>query len=137
MNERMLCKQTMPSVTEMTAYCGNCGALFTRLNAWLSETFDTEQEIKFPYGNHYGWCIAHKKKKKLVCNIFPEDRSFTVMIRLSDAQYDRVFDHAQAYMQNYIDNKYPCGDGGWIHYRITCEEQLEDIKKLLDVKCAS
>ena len=31
-------------------------------------------------------------------------------------------------------NKYPCGDGGWIHYRVICQEHYEDIKKLLAVK---
>ena len=34
-----------------------------------------------------------------------------------------------------IDNKYPCGDGGWIHYRVICQEHFEDIKKLLEIKC--
>ena len=37
--------------------------------------------------------------------------------------------------QEYIDNKYPCGDGGWIHYRVLCREHFDDIQKLLDVKC--
>ena len=34
-----------------------------------------------------------------------------------------------------IDNKYPCGDGGWIHDRVICQEHYEDIKKLLEIKC--
>ena len=38
-------------------------------------------------------------------------------------------------MKNYIDHKYPCGDGGWIQYRVINSEHLDDIKKLLIVKC--
>lgn len=33
-----------------------------------------------------------------------------------------------------IDAKYPCGSGGWIHYRITNKEHLDDIMKLLELK---
>lgn len=33
-------------------------------------------------------------------------------------------------------NEWLCGDGGWIHYRVTCKEHFDDIKKLLAVKCS-
>lgn len=135
MYERMLDKQIIPSIEEMTAYCGKNAELFTLLNEWLGNKFETEQGIVFPYGNKYGWCVAHKKKKKLLCNIFAENGSFTVMMRLSDRQYESVYQDMQKYTQEYIDNKYPCGDGGWIHYRVICKEHFDDIKKLLDVKC--
>lgn len=45
-----------------------------------------------------------------------------------------VYKNVQKYTKDYIDNKYPCSDGGWVHYRVICEEHLEDIKKLLVVK---
>lgn len=134
MYERMLNKQEMPTVEDMTAYCGENAEQFTMLNEWLVKTYETEQKISFPYGNNYGWAIAHRKKKKLICNVFPENNAFTVMMRLSDKQYESVYEHLQEYTQKCIDNKYPCGDGGWIHYRVTCEEHFHDIKKLLEVK---
>ena len=77
---------------------------------------------------------SHYKKKKLICNIFAEAGAFTVMVRLTDAQYETIYEELKKYMQEYIDNKYPCGDGGWIHYRVICQEHNEDIKKLLEVK---
>ena len=136
MYERMLNKQVIPTFEEMVTYCGDNVGWFTSLNEWLSHKYVTEQEIVFPYGNHYGWCIAHKKKKRLLCNIFPEDNSFTVMMRLSNKQFESVYENTQKYTQKYIDNKYPCNDGGWIHFRITCKEHLDDIEKLLTVKCS-
>lgn len=135
MYERMLNKQTVPTLEEMTAYCGEHAESFTQLNQWLSDEFGTVQEIVFPYGNHYGWGIAHRKKQKLLCNIFAEDNAFTVMIRLSDAQFGAVYGAVQAYTREAIDHKYPCGDGGWLHYRVTCKEHLDDIKTMLAVKC--
>mgnify|MGYP000176827678 CR=1 FL=1 len=136
MYERMLNKQEVPTVADMTAFCGENAELFTLLNDWLFEVYGTERQVVFPYGNKYGWGMAHKMKKKLVCNVFPESNAYTVMIRLSDKQYESVYGNLQQYTQEYIDNKYPCGDGGWIHYRVTCRENFEDIQKILSIKCS-
>lgn len=136
MYERMLNKQVTPTMEELTEFCGENAQRFTLLNQWLTSDFDTEQKIVFPYGNKYGWGIAHKKKNKLMCNIFAEADAFTVMMRLSDKQYKIVYDQLQKYTQECIDNKYPCGDGGWIHYRVTCAEHFNDIQKLLSIKCS-
>ena len=134
MYERMLNKQVRPTMEEMVGFCGENGNYFVLINQWLSDTFETEQQIVFPYGNKYGWGIAHRKNKKLLCNVFAEDNAFTVMMRLSDKQYKTVYDKVQRQTQEYIDNKYPCGDGGWIHYRIICEENFDDVKLLLSAK---
>lgn len=134
MYERMLNKQKEPTVDEMTSYCGDNAERFALLNQWLTETYGTLQKVTFPYGNHYGWGIAHRSKNKLICNIFAEDNAFTVMMRLSKVQFDSVYGQVKKYAQEYIDSRYPCGDGGWIQYRVTCAEQFEDIQKLLTFK---
>ena len=127
MYERMLDKKTIPSIEEMTGFCGENAERFSLLNEWLVSAFYTETSVVFPYGNSYGWGVAHKKKNKLICNIFAEDNAFTVMMRLSDRQYQAVYDRLQDYAKGYIDNKYPCGDGGWIHYRVLREVHFNDI----------
>ncbi len=137
MYERMLNKSEIPTVDTMTAYCGGTAALFTKLNEWLSAEYGTAQKIVFPYGNSYGWGIFHKRKGKLVCNVFPENGAFAVMLRMSDLQFASVYDRLGDDAQKYIDNKYPCNDGGWIHYRVTDKEQLADAQTMLDVKCGS
>lgn len=137
MYERMLNKKEEPTIKEMVMYCGETGELFIQLNKWLLELFKLEQKIIFPYGNSYGWGIAHRKKQKLICNIFAENGSFTVMVRLSDKQFTSGYEQVCEYTKEYIDNKYPCGDGGWIQYRVTCKEHFDDIKKILAIKCQS
>lgn len=136
MYERMLNKQEKPNIEQMEIYCGDCGELFTQLNKWLSDTYGTVQEVTFPYGNHYGWGIAHRRKKKLICHVFAEENAFTVMIRLSNKQFDSIYDKLHTDTQEQINHKYPCGDGGWLHYRVTCKEQFDDAQTLLSVKCA-
>lgn len=135
MYERMLNKQAVPTVTEMAEYCAENAERFSMINEWLAQTYCTEQKVVFPYGNQYGWGIGHYKKKKLVCNIFAENGAFTVMIRLTNAQYESIYADTAKYTQEHIDNKYLCGDGGWIHYRVLCQDHYVDILKLLDIKC--
>ncbi len=133
MYERMLNKSEVPTIAVMTAYCGETAALFTELNEWLSTEYGTVQTIVFPYGNSYGWGISHKRKGKLVCNVFPENGAFVIMLRMSDLQFASVYDQLGDYTKNYIDNKYPCNNGGWIHDRVTDRAQLADAKTMLVV----
>ena len=136
MYERMLDKQTAPSIAEMTAYCGENAARFTLLNEWISQTYGTERQITFPYGNRYGWGVAHRKKKKLICNVFAEAGAFTVMLRLSNEQFAAVYGQVRPYTRDEIDHKYRCGDGGWLQYRVIDQQHLDDIQILLAAKCS-
>ncbi len=133
MYERMLNKSEVPTIAAMTTYCGETAALFTELNEWLSTAYGTVQTIVFPYGNSYGWGISHKRKGKLVCNVFPENGAFVIMLRMSDLQFASVYDQLGDYAKNCIDNKYPCNNGGWIHDRVTDRAQLADAKTMLVV----
>lgn len=137
MYERMLDKQVIPSIADMTAYCGENAKMFALINEWLFKTYNTVQTIVFPYGNQYGWGVAHRKKKKLICNIFAENNAFTVMVRLSDKQFESVYGQVGREIQDCIANRYPCGDGGWIHCRVTDRRHFDDLKKLLSAKCTA
>lgn len=136
MFERLLDKASKPSMSEMTLYCGKAGAEFSSLCRYLTEKYETTSEIRFPYGKNYGWSVTHRLGKKLVCDIFPEDGAFTVMLRLTDWQFKSAFPSLSGYAREYVDNRYPCGEGGWIHFRVSTPEHCKDIEKLLDEKCA-
>lgn len=135
MYERMLNKQEVPTRADMSLFCGDMAGDFNHLNEWLSEMGQTNQKITFPYGNHYGWAITHRKGSKLVCQIFPEKEAFTVMMRLTNKQFASIYDRLENRTKELIDNKYPCNDGGWIHFRILNQQQIRDIHILLATKC--
>lgn len=135
MYERLLDKQTVPSIAELARYCDGTGEMFLQLNRRLSEAFDTTQEIRFPYGKQYGWCVTHRKKKKLICDIFAENGAFTVMMRMSNRQFAGIYEQLSPYGREFIDNKYPCGEGGWVRYRVLQEKHLEEVLLLFTTKC--
>ena len=56
------------------------------------------------------------------------------MLRLTDKQFAAVYDGLLDETKEVVDNRYPCGEGGWIHYRVTDRKQMEDAKLLLRVK---
>lgn len=134
MYERMLDKTLTPTLADLTAWCGENADSFTRMNDWIASNFSLEQKIVFPYGKHYGWGIAHRKKSKLICNVFAEKGAFTVMTHLSDKQYQSVYAQLSEYAQQYVDHKSPCGNGGWVHFRVTQPSHIEDIQRLLAAK---
>ena len=137
MYERMLDKHCKPSVEEFVEYCGNCKKLFIKADTFLVEELKTEKLMRFPYGNSYGWGMKYFIKSKHICDIFAEKDAFTLMMRLTNIQFEIIYNELSSYTKEFIDKKYPCGEGGWIHYRVQTEQHLKDIKKLLRIKSKS
>ena len=48
MYERMLNNQAIPTIEEMTVFCGKNAKSFSMLNEWLTSIFNTEQKVVFP-----------------------------------------------------------------------------------------
>ena len=134
MYERMLDKSIRPDISQLVEWCGTSGMLFTDLVRFMAEEICAQSEIRFPYGKNYGWCITFRRKKRLFCDVFAECGALNVMLRLSDDSFYKPYPFLLEYTQKQIDARYPCGDGGWIHYRVTNKEHLDDIKKLLALK---
>lgn len=118
----------------MIAYCGDAGNWFEQLSGYLEQQAGVQDEIRFPYGNRYGWGISYRRGKKLICTLFCEAGAFTMMLRLSNKQYETVYEELSVSTQQEVDSRYPCSDGGWIHLRILGQNQFEDAKKLLGLK---
>lgn len=61
---------------------GKMAQLCCTFTECLSKTHGTVQKVVFSYAYKYGWAIAHRKRKKLICNIFAKNKAFTVMINM-------------------------------------------------------
>lgn len=134
MYERMLDKQKKPTPDQFSEYCGRCKMLYLKADEFLTQVLKADKLMRFPYGNDYGWSFKYFKKGKLICDIFAEKNAFNVMLRLSNAQFEKVCESVSSYTKEYIDNKYPCSGGGWIHYRVLNQENFDDMKTMLTMK---
>ena len=103
----------------------------------MGEACSVQTAIRFPYGNSYGWSVRYGqggKSNKHICDAFAENGAFTVHFRVSNIQLGRVYDTLSDYSKSICDNKYPCGDGGWLSYRVLTDDNLEDVLKILAYK---
>lgn len=134
MYERMLDKQVIPSFPEMISYCGDAGQLWMDVDEYLNKKHDIKSCIRFPYGNQYGWSMKYSYKSKYICDIFAEKSAFMVLIRIPSDAINPIYSELGDYAKYIWDNRYPYSSGGWLNYRITNKEQLQDLLKILVIK---
>lgn len=135
--ERMLDKSITPTFEDMKKYIGERGELWEAFMRRMSEICPIQATIRFPYGNNYGWSVRYGLKDKAdkhVCDAFAENGAFTVHFRVSSTQIEKVYDMLSDYSRAICDNKYPCGDGGWLSYRVLTDDNLEDVIKIITSK---
>ena len=134
MYERLLCKTLTPTFDDLVAYSGKRGSLWIALDKDLKENFSAKTQIRFPYGNDYGWSCKYAVKGKHLCDVFAENGAFSLHFRISDAQLESVYKDLSEYGKEICDNKYPCKGGGWLTYRVLSKAHAADAKKILVAK---
>jgi len=66
-----------------------------------------------------------------------EKGAFTITIQLGKNQLPKLHEKLSAFSPKTNElwkNRYPCGEGGWIHYRVLDQEDLNEIKELIIIK---
>jgi hypothetical protein len=137
MYERMLNKQIVPTEDEIKEYIGKKAVENIELiKKSLEKSFEINYELKFPFGNNYGWGYKISNKSKHLFYLFFEKGSITIMLQINKnvkemEEYNKLSEEGKQYWEN----KYPCGEnGGWIHYRIINKKQLKDIGIFLSIR---
>lgn len=134
MYERLLNKEQKPSFEDLLKHCGASGVLWIELENFLQASYELQKLIRFPYGNKEGWGVKYAHRAKHICDIFAESGAFTVFFRLDNKAINNVEHELNDYSIDVCNSKYPCGDGGWIRYRVTDGSQIKDIKKLIEAR---
>ena len=134
MYERLLDKTSPPTFDDLIAYSAENGVLWLELDKHMRDIFSAQRQIRFPYGNKYGWSCKYSLKSKHICDVFAENGAFTLHFRISDQQLDSIYGILSEYAKAVCDNKYPCNGGGWLTYRVLSQAHADDAKKLLSAK---
>lgn len=138
MYKRMLDKSHEPTLEEIITYIGdNSSNRLNDLTEYLYKTYNANKSLKFPFGNNYGWGYKYSVGSKHLFYLFFEDDALNAMIQIgSGTEGDKLFSEFSEYAQELWKDRYPCGDnGGWIHYRILDDKQIDECKKIIDLKC--
>lgn len=134
MYERLLDKTITPTFEDLIDYCGTTGALWTDLDKYIKNTFSAQGSIRFPYGSKYGWSMKYSLKNKHICDVFAENGAFSLHFHINNNCLNSIYNELSDYTKAVCDRKYPCGDGGWLTYRVLSQNQLNDVKALLFAK---
>jgi len=132
MYERMLNKENKPNQEEIISHLGKRAYnLLATLNDRLEERYDIKRELKFPFGNNYGWGYKYNHKSTHLGYVFFEKDAITLLTQLP--RVSSIDEFLPKTNQVWADRN-PCGNGGWIEYRILNEDELNDVVKLLENK---
>lgn len=139
MYERLVDKSCEPTIEKIQEYLGreSYKRLLT-LEEYLQTHYCLTKEIRFPFGNSYGWGYRYSHKSSHLCYAFFEKEAFTFTIQIGDRLVSIVENNLLRLSQKAQDlwaNRYPCGkNGGWVHYRVECNDDLPDIYQFIYAK---
>ncbi|MDR0319059.1 MAG: DUF3788 domain-containing protein [Nitrososphaerota archaeon] len=138
MYERLLDKCVMPDEVTIQGHLGQSWCRFIAFENHLSDNYQLVRELKFPFGDNYGWGYKYSHKLHHLCYVFFEKDAFTVMLQIGDKQVPILESQLTLLLhktQELWKNRYPCGEhGGWIHYRVLVDDELTDVIKLLAIR---
>lgn len=138
MYERLLDKGRKPELSEIYESMGDKGVeLFKKLEDFLTGSYSLLSELSFPFGNNYGWGMKYSHNNKHLCYVFFKNGAFTVMIQIGKNELSKLYEKLPQLSQKTNElwkKRYPCGNGGWLHYRILTESDLNDIIELIIIK---
>jgi hypothetical protein len=138
MHERMLDKAHEPSEKEIKQNIGKkASAYIARIQKALQGQFDINTKLKFPFGNRYGWGHKYSHKTKHLFYTFYEKGSFTFSIQVDGQQAKKGADLMARWSpegKKRWQKRYPCGTGGWVHYRVLNNTHFKDIGLFLMTK---
>lgn len=109
-----------------------------RFEEILRERYDLNREMKFPFGNKYGWGFRYSHKKSLLLYVFFEEGGFCCTISINDAgaqEVEAMLGDLLPEIQDIWINRYPCGaNGGWLNRSVAGDDELSDLVRLIGVK---
>lgn len=69
--------------------------------------------------------------------MFFEKLSFTATITIGKGKLKKLNEELSSMLpktKKLWENRYPCGEGGWMHYKVENDDELADIEKLIRIK---
>jgi hypothetical protein len=135
MGERLLDQAVRPTPEAIAQLLGTDALERLKcLEATLRSDYDLSVSLEFPFGSSYGWGYKYSHKAQMLCYAFFERDSFTVTVSLGKAALPRLnaaFASLLPKTQKLWEDRYPCGEGGWVHYPVGFDGELEDVLTLI------
>lgn len=141
MHERMLDKSSQPSDAEMTDFIGHPVAdAWNALRHFLAETYNIAPAFNSG-GKKYGWNLQHRAGGRPLCEMYPENGSFTALVVLGKVELEQALGKIDTFgpvVQKALLETPGFHDGCWMYIRVadplTCQQDVQDIQRLILIK---
>jgi hypothetical protein len=141
MHERMLDKTIQPTEADMINTIGPpIAAAWTALRRFLVETYDIVPVLDSG-GRKYGWNLQHRAGGRPLCEMYPENGSFTALVVLGKVALEQAVARIDTFgptVRQALVATPVYHDGCWLYIRVadplTCQQDIEDIQQFILIK---
>lgn len=141
MHERMMDKSAQPTDEDMLNWIRQpLAEEWTALRSFLMETYAIIP-ICNPGGKRYGWSLQYRMCGRPLCDMYPENGSFTVLVILGKVELDQAMERIESFastVRQALTESPRFHDGCWMYIRVadaqTCHQNIQDIEKLILIK---
>lgn len=104
-----------------------------KLEALLNQDYVLGQVI-IENSNSEGWGINYRVGNQSLCYIHPERDALFIAFQICEDAIEAIKQKLSPYAIQVWENRYPCGKGGWMWYRLTEQVQIDEVRLLLNQK---
>ena len=139
MYERMTDKSRVPETEKIEEFIGReSSGILRLLERILQGRYIISRELRFPFGASYGWGYKYSHKTKHLFYLFFEKDALTATFQIGDNEVPSLIGQLQLLSpkaRSLWESRYPCGEnGGWVHYRILSDDELEDVVRYIAIR---
>lgn len=128
-------KNKKPESVDVIKALGNTGALWDSIKEFIIQNYSgSAEEWKF-YGKSSGWTLLLKYKKRTVLYLFPGYTSFIVLFVFGEKAIQKAYESTLPhYILEKIEGAVPYLEGKSFQITVNNEQDIEYIKRLVDIK---
>jgi hypothetical protein len=124
-----------PTDDEMVRFLGKHAAkLWKKITEYMSENYEF---APIRENENLDAIIRYKRSGKTLLTFYPKKNELTVLIIFGKKEVDKFESSTDEFSPEIVDlfnNTRQFHDGRWLHIKVPPFENLEDIKKLLEIK---
>jgi hypothetical protein len=128
-------KQCPPTEPEISAAVGSALGRWNELSSWMTESLSARQELKYMYGQKYGWARRFHVRGALLAALYPTRNGFTAQVILNQTALEQVSRlKLGTNAKQAIDRAHVYDEGKWLFIQVESKRDVEDVEHLLGLK---
>jgi hypothetical protein len=128
-------KNNQPTIAEFYTMLDNKLPIWEELTKFIRSEYPVQEDIKFMYGQKYGWALRFRIKSKLLVALYPLKNGFTVQIILNTGTIKQAQNiKLGKNVQQTIEHAKPYPEGRWLFIPVRSKKDVLDIQQLLELR---